>query len=88
MIKGTAILGVSGAVDLTDGADIPLAVDADMAKVVAFKACFVVTGVVSVKGTVYRCSLNSSFRQDLVVQLCVLDGQFYGGGEGGGRSGG
>ena len=60
-----------------------MTVDADMAEVVAFKACLVVAGVVSVKGTVYRYSLNSPFRQDLMVQLCVLDGQFDGGSEGG-----
>ena len=83
MVKGATILRVSGAVDFTNGANIPLAVDAEMAKVVAFKACFVVAGMVSVKGTVYRYSLNGPFRQDLMVQLCVLDGQFDGGNEGG-----
>ena len=88
MIKGAAILRVSGAVDFTNGANIPLAVDADMAEVVAFKACLIVAGMVSVKGTVYRYSLNSPFRQDLMVQFCVLDGQFDGGSKGGRRSGG
>ena len=88
MVEGATILRMSGAVDFTNGANIPRAVDADMAKVVVFKACFVVAGVVSVKGSVYRYSLNSPFRQDLMVQLCVLDGQFDGGSEGGGRSGG
>ena len=83
MVKGAAILRMSGAVDFTNGANIPLTVDADVAEVVAFKASLVVAGVVSVEGAVYRHSLNSPFRQDLMVQLCVLDGQFDGGGEGG-----
>ena len=88
MVEGATILRVSGAVDFTNGANIPLAVDADMAEVVAFKASLVIAGMVSVKGTVYRYSLNSPFRQDLMVQLCILDGQFDGGSEGGRRSGG
>ena len=67
MVKGATILRVSGAVDFTNGANIPLAVDADMAKVMAFKACLVVAGMVSVKGTVYQHSLNSPFCQDLMV---------------------
>ena len=88
MVKGATILRVSGAVDFTNGANIPLAVDADMAEVVALKACLVVAGMVSVKGTIYWYSLNSPFRQDLMVQLCILDGQFDGGSEGGGGGGG
>ena len=83
MVKGATILRVPGAVDFTNGANIPLAVDADVAEVVAFKASLVVAGVVLVEGAVYRYSLNSPFRQDLMVQLCVLDGQFDGGSEGG-----
>ena len=88
MVKGATILRVSGAVDFTNGANIPLAVDANMTEVMAFKACLVVAGMVSVKGTVYRYSLNSSFCQNLMVQLRVLDGQFDGGSEGGRRGGG
>ena len=88
MVKGATILRVSGAVNFTNGANIPLAVDADVAEMVAFKACLVVAGMVSVKGTVYRYSLNSPFRQDFMVQFRVLDGQLNGGSEGGRRSGG
>ena len=88
MVKGATILRVSGAVDFTNGANIPLVVNADMAEVVAFKARFVVAWMVTVKGTVYRYSLNSPFRQDFMVKLCVLDGQFDGGCEGGGGGGG
>ena len=87
MVEGATILRMSGAVDFTNGANIPLAVDANMTEVMAFKACLVVAGMVSVEGTVYRCSQNSPFRQDFMVQLCVLDGQFDGGSEGGGGGG-
>ena len=73
MVKGAAILRVSGTVDFTNGANIPLAVNADMAEVVAFKACLVVAWMVTVKGTVYRRPLNSPFHQDLTIQFCVLD---------------
>ena len=88
MVEGATILRMSGAVDLTNGANIPLAVDANMTEVVAFETCLVVAGMVSVEGTVYRCSQNSPFRQDFMVQLRVLDGQFNGGSEGGRRGGG
>ena len=88
MVKGATILRVSRAVDFTNGANIPLAVNADMAEVVAFKVRLVVAWMVTVKETVYRYSLNSPFRQDFMVQLCVLDGQFDGGSEGKRRSGG
>ena len=83
MVKGATILRVSGTVDFTNGANIPLAIDTDVTEVVAFEASLVVARVVSVEGAVYRYSLNSPFSQDLMVQLCVLDGQFDGGSEGG-----
>ena len=67
MVEGATILRVSGAVDFTNGANIPLAVNTDVAEVVAFKASLVVAWVVTVKGTVYRYSLNSPFRQDFMV---------------------
>ena len=38
MTKGTTSLRVARAVDLANWADVPLTVDAHMAKVVAFKA--------------------------------------------------
>ena len=75
-------------VDFADGADIPLAIDANMAKVVALETSLGIVWVVTVKGAVYRRSLNSSFRQDFIIQLCVLDSQFNGGSERRGGGGG
>ena len=48
MIKRAMILRVAWAVDFANGADIPLAINANMAKVVAFKASLGVAWVVTV----------------------------------------
>ena len=87
MIKRATILRMPWAVDFANGANIPLAVNADMTKVVTFEASLIVAWMVTVKWTVYRCPLNSPFRQDFMIQFCVLDSQFNGGSErgGGGR---
>ena len=84
MIKRALVLWVARTVDFADGADIPLAIDANMAKVVALETSFGIAWVVTVKGAVYRRSLNSPFRQDFMIQLCVLNSQFNGGSERGG----
>ena len=88
MVKRAAILRVSRAIDLANGANIPLAINANMAKVVTFEASLGIAWVVTVKWTVYWCSLNSPFRQDFMIQFCVLDSQFNGGSERGGGGGG
>ena len=88
MIKRALVLWVAWVVDFAGGADIPLAIDANMAKVVALKTSFGIAWVVTVKGAVYRRSSNSPFRQDFMIQLCVLDSQFNGGSERGGGGGG
>ena len=88
MIKRATIWQMPWAVDFTNGANIPLAINANMAKVVAFEASLGVAWVVTVKWTIYRCPLNSPFRQDFVIQFCVLDSQFNGGSERGGGGGG
>ena len=62
--------------------------NANVAKVVAFEASLGVVWVVTVKQTVYRCSLYSPFSQDFMIQFCVLDSQFNGGSERGGGGGG
>ena len=88
MIKRAPVLWVAWAVDFADGADIPLAIDANIAKVVALETSLGIAWVVMVKGAIYRHSLNSPFRQDFMIQLCVLDSQFNGGSERGGGGGG
>ena len=88
MVKRATILRVSRAVDFANGADIPLTVDANVAKMMALEAGFGVAWVVAVEWPVYRRSLYSPFSQDLVVQFCVLDSQFNGGSERGGGGGG
>ena len=88
MIKRATILQVSRVVDFANGTDIPLAVNANMAKMMALEASLGVAWVVTVQWTVYRCSLYGPFSQDFMIQFCILDSQFYGGGKRGGGSGG
>ena len=88
MIKRATILRMPWAVDFANGANIPLAINANMAKVMTFEASLGIAWVVTVKWTVYRCSLNSPFHQDFMIQFCVLDSQFNGGSERGGEGGG
>ena len=56
MVKRAAILRVSRAVDFANGANIPLAIDANVAKVMALEAGFSVAWVVTVEWSVYRHS--------------------------------
>ena len=88
MIKRATILRMPWAVDFANGANIPLAINANVAKMMAFEASLGVARVVTVKQTVYRCSLYSPFSQDFMIQFCVLDSQFNGGSERGGGGGG
>ena len=73
MIKTATILQVPWAVDFANGANIPLAINADVAKMMAFEAGLGVAWVVAMEWTVYRCSLYSPFGQDFMIQFCVLD---------------
>ena len=88
MIKRATILWMPWAVDFANGANIPLAINTNMAKVVAFEASLSIAWVVTVKWTVYWCPLNSSFHQDFMIQFCILDSQFNGSSERGGGGGG
>ena len=74
------MLGVTGTVDLADRADIPLAMDMNMPKVVALKACLLVMGVVARKRGVHRDAMNGSSGIILVVQFSALEGQLGFGG--------
>ena len=53
MIKRATILRVPWAIDVANGANVPLAINANMAKVVAFEASLGIVWVITVKWTVY-----------------------------------
>ena len=67
MVKRATILRVSQAIDFANGANIPLAIDVDVAKMMAFKAGFGVAWVVTMEWSIYRRSLYSPFSQDFMV---------------------
>ena len=67
MIKRAMILRMPWVVDFANGENIPLAINANVAKMVAFEASLGVARVVMVKRTVYRCSLYSPFSQDFMI---------------------
>ena len=54
-----AALGVAGTVDFADRANVPLAVDTNMAKVVAFEARFMVARVVTGEWGINGCAMDS-----------------------------
>ena len=66
---------VARAVDLANGADVPLAVDANMAKVMAFEARFMVTRVVTREWGIDRYAMNSRGGVDFVTKFCALESQ-------------
>ena len=67
MIKRATVLRVAWAVDFANGAHIPLAINANMAKVVALEASLGVAWMVTVQWAVYWCSQNSPFSQDFMI---------------------
>ena len=75
MVEGTTVLRMSRVVDLAYQADVPLAINMNMAKMVTFETSLRIPWVVLVKQTVYWYSVYSSCGQDFLVQLGVLDGQ-------------
>ena len=54
MIKRATILRMSWTVDFANGTDIPLAIDANVAKMMALEAGFRIAWVVTVKRSIYR----------------------------------
>ena len=88
MIERTTVLRMSQAVDFANRADVPLAINTNVAKMVAFETGLRILRVILVKQTVYRYSVYSPSGQDLMIQLSVLDGQLDGGSERGGGGGG
>ena len=71
MVQRAVMLGVTGTVDLADWADIPLAMDINMPKVVALKACLLITGVVARKRGVHRHAMNGFSGIILVAKFIV-----------------
>ena len=67
VIERTTILQMSWAIDFANWADIPLAINTNVAKMVAFKTGLGISQVILVKWTVYRYSVYSSGGQDLMV---------------------
>ena len=69
-----AALGVAGAVDFANWADVPLAVDTDMAKVVAFEARFVVARVVTGEWGIDGYAMDSPRGIDFIMKFSALEG--------------
>ena len=66
-------LGVARAVDLANRADVPLAVDMNMAKVVAFEARFMVARVITGEWGVDGYAMDSSRGIDFMTKFSVLE---------------
>ena len=61
-------------VDFTDWANIPLAMSANMPEVMTFKACFVISGVVTREGGVNGYAMNSACGIDFMMKFSALEG--------------
>ena len=86
MTQRATALGVARAVDFANRADVPLAVDTNMAKVMAFEAQFLVARVVMGEWGVNGYAMNGSSSIDFVAEFRTLEGQFDLRGERGGGS--
>ena len=76
---------MAGAVDFTYGANVPLAVNMNVAKVVALEARFMVAGVVPGEWSIDGYTMDSSRSINFVTEFDALEGQFgFGGKQGGG----
>ena len=69
------MLRVPGTVDLADWENIPLTMDTDMSKVMAFKACFLVMRMIAREGGVNRYAMDGPGSVDFVVEFCMLEDQ-------------
>ena len=66
-------MGMTRAVDFANRADIPLAVDTDMAKVVTFKARFMVARVVTGEWGVNGYAMDSPRGIDFMTKFSALE---------------
>ena len=69
-------MGVARAADFTNRTDIPPTVDANMAKVMAFEARFMVARVVTGERSVDRFTVDSPSGIDFVTEFSSLESQF------------
>ena len=65
---------MAGAVDFTYGTNVPLAMNTNVAKVVAFEARFVVAGVVPGEWGIDGYAVDSSHSIDFVTEFDALEG--------------
>ena len=75
------------AVDFAYGADVPLAVDANMSKVVTFETRLVVARMVARKRSIDWYAMNGSCSINFMMEFSALEGQLNLGGERRGGSG-
>ena len=73
------VLRMSWVIDFAGQADVPLAVNMNVSKMVALKTGLRVSWMVSVKRPIDWYPVYSSHGQDFLVQLHVLNSQLYGG---------
>ena len=67
MVEGAMVLQVSRAVDFAYWVDVPLAINMNMTKLVAFETSFRIPWVILMERTIYRYSVYSPGSQDLLV---------------------
>ena len=67
MVEGATVLRMPWAVDFAYWADVPLAIDMNVAKMMAFETSLRILRVVLVERTIYWHSMYSPSSQDLLV---------------------
>ena len=72
--QGAVALRMAGAVNFTYGANVPLAVNTNVAKVVALEARFMVAGVVLGEWSIDRYAVDSSRSIDFMTEFDALEG--------------
>ena len=82
MVQRAGMLGMSRGSDFADWTDVPLTVDVDMSKVVAFKASFTVVGMGTRKGCIHGYSMDGSRGAGFMTKFHVLDSELSFRGEG------
>ena len=76
MTQRTTTLRVARAANFTNGTDVPPAVDANMAKVMAFEARFVVARVVTGEWGVDKFAMDGPSGIDFMAKFGTLEGEF------------
>ena len=84
--QGATSLGMTRMVDLAYQADIPLAVDVNMSKVMTFETQLMVLGVVAGERGIDQYAVDSSHSINFLTEFSTLEGQLGFRGEWGRRS--